>query len=236
MPKNYYIILGIPATSTQEDIKGAYRRLAKEYHPDYYGKNHSPFQIIQEAYSVLSDPVRRQAYDLRRQTQRVASQHKIKVEPMRSYPTEKLEPLISDRGPIDLEETMSIRSFERYKPSFDDLVDRLFSSFIKRRQVEKRPENPSFIVTLTPEQAFRGGQVRVKVPVKIRCPGCNGYGGVGFYECWSCRGAGFMNSEYPVLIGFPPGISDNHVEQFSLERYGICNFYLIIGFRVSENI
>lgn len=210
MSKNYYIILGIPTTSTQEDIKGAYRRLAKEYHPDYYGKNHSPFQIIQEAYSVLSDPVRRQAYDFRRQTQRVASQHKIKVEPLRSYPTERLEPLISNRGPIDFEETMSLRSFERYKPSF--------------------------IVTLTTEQAFRGGQVRVKIPVKIRCPDCNGYGGVGFHECWSCSGAGVMNGEYPVLIDFPPGISDNQVVQFSLERLGSCNFYLPIGFRVSENI
>ena len=59
MPKNYYIILGIPANSNQEDIKAAYRRLAKEYHPDYYGENYAPFQVLQEAYSVLSDPLQR---------------------------------------------------------------------------------------------------------------------------------------------------------------------------------
>lgn len=64
MPKSYYIILGIPASSTQEDIKSAYKRLAKEYHPDRYNQGHSPFQNIQEAYSVLSDPSQRQP-DLR---------------------------------------------------------------------------------------------------------------------------------------------------------------------------
>ena len=63
MPKNYYIILGIPSKSSQEEIKSAYRRLAKEFHPDRYGDNNSPFLNVQEAYSVLSDPVRRRAYD-----------------------------------------------------------------------------------------------------------------------------------------------------------------------------
>ncbi len=67
MPKNYYIILGIPATSSQEEIKSAYRRLAKEFHPDIYTEGHLPFQVIQEAYSVLGDPISRRAYDDRRQ-------------------------------------------------------------------------------------------------------------------------------------------------------------------------
>jgi DnaJ-class molecular chaperone len=64
MPKNYYLILGITSDATLDDIKDAYRRLAKEFHPDHYGKNHSPFLAIQEAYSVLSDPIKRQNHDL----------------------------------------------------------------------------------------------------------------------------------------------------------------------------
>jgi len=63
MSKNYYIILGIPSDSTQTDIKAAYRRLAKEFHPDHYGESQIPFQALQEAYSVLSDPKSRKAYD-----------------------------------------------------------------------------------------------------------------------------------------------------------------------------
>lgn len=64
MPKNYYLVLGITSDATLDDIKEAYRRLAKEFHPDHYGDNHSPFLAIQEAYSVLSDPVRRRTHDL----------------------------------------------------------------------------------------------------------------------------------------------------------------------------
>jgi len=60
MPKNYYIILGISTDSSQQEIKSAYRRLAKAFHPDIYKEKHSPFPVIQEAYAVLSDPQRRQ--------------------------------------------------------------------------------------------------------------------------------------------------------------------------------
>jgi uncharacterized membrane protein YsdA (DUF1294 family) len=63
--KDYYAILGVPRNATLEQIKEAYRRLAKEYHTD---KNPSPeaeerFKLINEAYQVLSDPVKRAEYD-----------------------------------------------------------------------------------------------------------------------------------------------------------------------------
>jgi len=71
MPKNYYLVLGITRSATLADIKQAYRRLAKEYHPDHYGADNSVFLSIQEAYSVLSDPAKRQQHD-----QRVAQEQK----------------------------------------------------------------------------------------------------------------------------------------------------------------
>lgn len=62
--ENYYDILGINRDATQEEIKNAYRKLAKKYHPDSSGSqgDKDRFQKIQEAYSVLSNPEKRKAY------------------------------------------------------------------------------------------------------------------------------------------------------------------------------
>lgn len=96
MPKNYYVILGIPANSALTDIKEAYRRLAKEYHPDYYGKDQAPFQLIQEAYSVLSNKQSRKLYDntLQRPFRQAQS---INVESMHKYTKNNIEPLIPEK-------------------------------------------------------------------------------------------------------------------------------------------
>ncbi|MBN2366768.1 MAG: DnaJ domain-containing protein [Calditrichaeota bacterium] len=67
--KDYYKILGLNENAGTEDIKKAYRRLAKEYHPDRRGgdKNaENRFKEISEAYAVLKDPKKRQEYDLMR--------------------------------------------------------------------------------------------------------------------------------------------------------------------------
>ena len=233
MPKNYYIILGIPASSSQEEIKSAYRRLAKEFHPDRYGEGHSPFQNIQEAYSVLGDPVQRRVYDNRRAQQRLTSPHGVNVESMRGR--QEPEPLIPEQGPVDLNEASLTRSFESYGPSFDTLFDRVFRNYDESRwSPADRSEPLTVVVTVTPDQAFRGGHVLITIPVRIHCPNCRSYGGVGYYECWRCAGAGYITGEYPVMVSYPPGIPDSHIVQLSLERFGIRNLYLNVRFRISD--
>lgn len=60
----YYVILGVSDNASQEEIKRAYRRLAKECHPDVVGKKgEENFKSINEAYQVLSDPASRARYD-----------------------------------------------------------------------------------------------------------------------------------------------------------------------------
>jgi DnaJ-class molecular chaperone len=237
MPKNYYIILGIPSKSTQEEIKSAYRRLAKEFHPDHYGDNHFPFLNVQEAYSVLSDPVRRRAYDAALENNRKKQQHFRQPERMGKYYKEEVEPLVPEQGPVNLSDALLAKSFQVYRPSLEALFDRLFSNFSGREQTKgERPENLSVVITLTPEQAFRGGHVRLYAPAQVRCPRCDGLGGIGYYECWHCNGTGNVTGEYPIMISYPPGISDKHTVQIPLDRYGIRNLYLAVNFRISEMV
>src|SRR5664280_2009234 len=64
--RDYYDILGVPRGATDEDIKRSFRKLAQQWHPDVNTSHEADtrFKEINEAYQVLSDPQRRQAYDM----------------------------------------------------------------------------------------------------------------------------------------------------------------------------
>lgn len=115
MAKNYYIILGLTKDATQNDIKSAYRRLAKELHPDRYMKGSEPFKEVQEAYSTLSDPARRREYDSAMRG--IHRRHSIEdITPItpRRRPTHNVEPLIpeeQDTSAGDVFLTHSFRTF-----------------------------------------------------------------------------------------------------------------------------
>lgn len=235
MPKNYYIILGIPNTSSQEEIKAAYRRLAKEYHPDRCDQGNSPFQVIQEAYSVLSDPSQRRAYDDRRQYRKFRGAHRVRVEPMSARP--EPESLVPEQEPSGLTDVRLPRSFRTYRSSYETLFDRMLSNFTEGAHSFAGAAEPlSMVVTLPPDQAFRGGHIRISLPASLRCSDCHGHGGVGFYECWRCGGAGSISGDYPVMVSYPPGIPDGHVVRISLERFGMRDAHLNVRFRISDLI
>jgi molecular chaperone DnaJ len=61
--KDYYKALGVPQTATEADIRRAYRKLAKQHHPDAHPGSEERFKEISVAYDVLSDPTKRKEYD-----------------------------------------------------------------------------------------------------------------------------------------------------------------------------
>src|SRR5881392_3228938 len=64
--KDFYAVLGVPSTATQDEVKKAYRKLAKKFHPDANAndpKAAERFKEISEANNVLSDPEKRKQYD-----------------------------------------------------------------------------------------------------------------------------------------------------------------------------
>jgi len=236
MVKDYYLILGLDYDATQEDIRAAYRDQVKELHPDHYGEDREPFLAVQEAYAALSDPVRRKAYDrlLRQERQpgiRTDMTHEERILSRRA----PIEPLIPTEPVTDFEETSLTRSFETFRPSFEETFDRLWSNFLTlTRPKPERIESLSVELPLTPDQARRGGEARIMVPARVKCSTCLGYGGVGLYECWRCRGEGAITGEYPVSISFPPGTADKYAVSVPLDQFGIHNFYMTVHFRVTR--
>ncbi len=234
MAKNYYLILGVTADASREDIKAAFRRRALELHPDRSGLESGPFQDVQEAYSVLGDPERRRRYD-RQEPPRSRGRRRPGPAP-EPLATEhpKAEPFRPVQPARAFREVSLAESFETYRPSFDELFDRFWGNFESfSRPKAEALESLTVEVVLRPEEAAVGGGVCVWIPAKATCSTCGGRGAVGRYECWQCEGHGALTTEYPLEMEYPAGLRDGDTIRIPLTRFGIENFYLTVAFRVS---
>jgi molecular chaperone DnaJ len=234
MANNYYIVLGIKSDAKPEKIKSAYRQKVQEFHPDHYGQDCEPFIKIQEAYSVLSDPVRRRAYDDSMRAEKFRVPIHADLTPRRTHrPT---EPLIPHQELDDLRHVSLGRSFHTYRPSFDEIFDRLLGDFLNVDPPKsQRSKNLNVEIPISREQASRGGSARVYIPARMECPICDGFGNVGFFDCMRCDGSGYVSGEYPLTIEYPSGIHNDYAIEVSLDRFGIYNFYLTVHFRIAGN-
>ncbi len=226
MAKSYFAILGVSASASADEIRAAYRRLAKEFHPDHYSGSSEPFKEIQEAYSVLGNARRRQKYE-----QQIAKKPIKTMVKRPAYPVEP-EPLIPEKKPVGIREISPVRSFHTFAPSFDEIFDWLWRNFADLEQPKSgRVQNLTLEVPLTRQQAFRGGTARVMVPAQATCPTCRGFGEIGPYECTRCSGEGHISGEVPVSVSFPPGLTRDHTVMIPLRRFGIRNLHMTVLFR-----
>jgi molecular chaperone DnaJ len=228
MAKSYYAILGISSDAKTDEIKAAYRRLTKEFHPDNYFGGSDIFQQIQEAYAVLSNSEARRQYDqnLIYARTRVPFGNKFSPEPAGNP---------SETHSTDFDDISLVRSFQTFTPSFDEIFDWLWNNFSTLRYPKSGyMQNLTIEVPLSYEQALSGGNVKVLVPVRAVCQACRGYGHVGPYECTHCAGEGALVGEVPVLVSFQPGLKENQAVMIPLDRYGIRNLHLTVLFCLTD--
>ncbi|MBR9991319.1 MAG: J domain-containing protein [Gemmatimonadetes bacterium] len=198
--KDYYAVLGVPEGAAADDIKKAYRKLAKKYHPDANPNDPSAsdrFKEVGEAYSVLSDDAKRKQYDAMRKN------------PFGNFGFGGARPggPRPGGGPAGGYTTSAETSF-----SFEDLGDLgglgdIFSSIFdrggKRKQQQQRPgaqgarttrgRDVEYLVEIAFNVAVRGGKVQLTVPMTDDCSVCNGSGaapGARLQACAECRGSG----------------------------------------------
>lgn len=186
--KDYYEILGVPRNASQEEIKKAYRRLARKYHPDF---NKDPeaqekFKEINEAYQVLSDPEKRRLYDQYGHDAFVAQQGGTSYQDFGTP--------FGDLGEI-LEEM--VRNF-----GFSDIFGRATR---ERRRTTRRPvkgEDIYYTVEISLEEAFRGTTVSIPLVREISCDVCRGEGydpSKGSRVCPTCGGSGFVGQRVAFI-------------------------------------
>src|SRR6266566_4721601 len=172
MQKNYYLILGVSANATEDQIKAAFRRRAQELRPDYSGQESSPFLEIQEAYGVLSDPDRRHVYNRQNRSPARRAPWGPAAEPLVGQ-RPKAEPLRQAQRAGAFPQVSLAQSFDSYHPSFEELFDRLWGNFEGfTRPKAERLESLTVEVMLTAQDARHGGRAGVRIPARATCPAC----------------------------------------------------------------
>ena len=178
--RDYYEVLGVSKNATDDEIKSAFRKLAKKYHPDINKDPDAPakFKEAQEAYAVLSDKDKRSKYDQFGHAAFDGAQGGFGA------------------GGFD---------FSDFDINLDDILGNMFGGgFVYSRGRSSRKTRGSDLlreVRLTFEEAIYGCEKDLKIDVNEKCPECNGEGGFDKETCSKCHGTGTMTSEQRTLFG-----------------------------------
>lgn len=206
MPKDYYMVLGVSRGADPEEIKKAYREVAKKYHPDASRSKESTqkFLDIREAYETLSNEKKRKEYD--RELARAESG--IRAQGLRS-PVKTFSP-VSDTD-------RHLSSF------FDDLFLRTFRDFFEGFQPRAVEKDLYYEAILSPSEAMEGRSFSVKIPVGQPCPRCSRMHYPEDLLCSLCSGKGMIETEREITLRIPPGIRHGTTIQFPLDSIGLRN-------------
>lgn len=197
--KDYYHTLGVKRTASPEDIRKAYRRLARKLHPDVNPGNKTAedkFKDVQEAYDILSEPKKREFYDRAGFFSDQAFQHGAEgFNPGAGAGTGAgragAPPPGFDFGGFDFSDVPggSGGGARRGSGAFRDIFSTIFSR--PTPQVEVVGSDLEFQATVGFWDAIRGTVLRIQVPRQEKCPQCNGSGTGGKGgTCPECGGKG----------------------------------------------
>ena len=199
--KDYYAILGVSRGATDKDIKQAYRRLARKYHPDVNPGDKSAearFKEINEANEVLSDPEKRKKYDQFGAQWQSAEQF-----------TKAGRGVQWDFGKGGGYTTADFGDLG----DLGDIFGGIFQGFgtgagMGTGRRAARPRSLEHPVDVTLEEAYQGTKRVIQLQAEEACPTCRGTGRLGKARCNICGGAGRLLKPRRLEVKIPPGVGD----------------------------
>jgi molecular chaperone DnaJ len=199
MDKDYYKILGVNESDSTEQIKFAYRKLARKWHPDIAGNSAevlSKFKKLNEAYSVLSNKVKKSEYDRMRTFYNYAKSGS-KAEETRNYNSKSEH----------ITKTSSSNPQKKFNFDWNEFINN------KNNKSEKKatPINGDNIYTeveISIQEAITGTEKVINILQTSLCPKCEGRKFVNGGLCKCCNGKGENTSHKKFSIKIPAGIKD----------------------------
>ena len=186
--RDYYEVLGVSKSASKDEIKSAFRKKAKQYHPDLNKDDPSAadkFKEVQEAYSVLSDDDKRRMYD--------------------QYGHAGVSSGVGASG------YSNFGGFGASDFDFGDIFDSFFggsgfgfgggSSSSSRGSRARRGSDVLMRVHLDFDDAVFGCNKKINVDVVEECDECDGKGGHGEEKCSTCHGSGTITTEQHTILG-----------------------------------
>ncbi|MFD2637487.1 molecular chaperone DnaJ [Piscibacillus salipiscarius] len=177
--RDYYEVLGVSKDASKDEIKKAYRKLARKYHPDVSQEENAAdkFKEVKEAYEVLSNAQKRQQYDQfgHAGTQQGAGQG-------------------------------GFGGFEDFG-DFGDIFDMFFGGGGRRSRDPNAPrqgQDLQYTMEIDFEEAIFGKETTIEIPKEETCDTCDGSGakpGTSVHTCQHCNGTGQLNVEQNTPFG-----------------------------------
>jgi molecular chaperone DnaJ len=180
--KDYYTVLGINRDATDKDIKAAYRKLARKYHPDVNPGNKAAeekFKEINQAYEVISDAEKRKKYDQFGEGWEHAGQFSQ-----------------SGQG--------GGATFGGAE-GMDSIFEQMFTG-TRRRAQPRRGQDIEHALDISLEEAFSGTSRLLNLQSEDTCPTCGGTGRVQKAVCATCRGSGTVARVRQLEVKIPAGV------------------------------
>lgn len=211
---NYYEILGVDISANSAEIKSAYRKLARQYHPDVCGnseENVNKFKKITEAYEVLSDESQKQKYDMLKGViaERKARQEKINSEKAREA-REASQKKEADKAYKQAREHDKQQGFSNVlNDILDGLKHRQTSSKPKPKPKKEPPKDGDDItcdVMLTMLESINGCNKTINILATEPCKACNGRKFINQTRCRACNGKGEEHNHKKITVKIPPAV------------------------------
>src|SRR5436305_8843627 len=186
--KDYYKVLGVSKSASTEDIKKAFRKLARRYHPDVNPgdkKSEEKFKEINEAYEVLSDPAKRRKYDMLGPN----------WQEQFGFPS-------SAGGRNNFRGS----SMNYNSGGFSDFFEALFGR--PTTSARKTGEDIEQKVEVTLQEAYSGGMRTFNIQSTEPCPVCRGTRVVAGKSCTNCNGLGTLGRSKRIQVKIPAGVDN----------------------------